>query len=50
MNNVVQAMLIYEYSAGEKIVRQGDMGDEFFIIKSGQVAITRDDAPGKDGL
>ena len=38
------------YPAGETIIRQGDTGNEFFIVKSGKVAVWQKDANGWDRL
>jgi len=32
-------------AAGEVLTREGDLGDEFFVIESGTAEVTRGDAP-----
>lgn len=38
------------YAAGETIISQGSIGNEFFIVKSGKVAVWQKDAQGWDRL
>ena len=37
---------IQKFKAGEKIIKEGETGDSFFILYSGQVLITRDTPAG----
>ncbi|MBI2391397.1 MAG: Stp1/IreP family PP2C-type Ser/Thr phosphatase [Deltaproteobacteria bacterium] len=41
---VMQAAEIREYRAGDVIMREGDKGDELFIVLSGKVAVVRGEA------
>ena len=44
---IINALESAEYKQGEYIVKQGDMGDKFFIIEDGEVVITRAHKPGE---
>jgi small-conductance mechanosensitive channel/CRP-like cAMP-binding protein len=50
LNKLAAVAAERRYAAGEKIVRQGDPGDEFFIVISGKVRVTvrREKAPTVD--
>ncbi len=41
-----EAVKVRSYRGGDTIVKQGEPGDEFYIIDSGQVRIVRQDASG----
>jgi CRP-like cAMP-binding protein len=38
------------YTPGSKIIRQGDVGNEFYVVKSGKVAVWQRDEQGWDRL
>ena len=38
---MAQALEVKNYSQGDTIVKEGDVGSEFFIIKSGSVTILK---------
>eukprot|EP00808_Paulinella_micropora_P024754 g355.t1 len=40
LSYIAEAMSEQSYLAGEAVVRQGDDGDQFFIVKSGELEIT----------
>lgn len=42
ISQVADKMKLRQYLVGEEIIRQGEMGDEFFVIGSGQVDIEID--------
>ena len=39
--------VLMEFASGDFIVKEGDIGDDFFIIKEGQAEVTKRD-PTKD--
>jgi CRP-like cAMP-binding protein len=41
LNRIAEAMKVKEYKDGERIIKQGEVGDEFFMIKSGNVTVTQ---------
>jgi hypothetical protein len=43
--DIIEKMTIKEYKPGEYIIRQGDQGDEFFIIREGSVKIVDETIP-----
>ncbi len=43
---VFDNLSIQKFKAGEKIIKEGEVGDSFFILYSGQVLITRDTPAG----
>jgi CRP-like cAMP-binding protein len=47
---VAQGVQTHRYAPGERIVRQGDEGDSFFIIGSGQVEVSAQDQTGSQGV
>lgn len=38
---MTEALEVVEYEAGDRIYRQGDIGDRFFLIREGTVVLTR---------
>lgn len=53
--NVASEMLTYAYlrwkeffSAGTVVVRQGDRGDKFYIIRGGEVVVTKREEDGSE--
>ena len=38
---IADALKPVTYSAGDVVVREGDLGDYFFIVESGEVKVTR---------
>lgn len=45
---LADALKTRTYEAGEIVVRQGDPGDEFFLIESGEAIICKEDNPTAD--
>ena len=43
---VYDNLTIQKFKAGQKIIKEGETGDSFFILYSGQVLITRDTPAG----
>ena len=43
---VYDNLSIQKFKAGQKIIKEGETGDSFFILYSGQVLITRDTPAG----
>lgn len=44
---LIDATTIKEYKDGQHIIRQGEIGEEFFIVREGSVKIV-DESPGKE--
>ena len=42
---LVDVMNDRKYNKGDKIITQGDWGDEFFVIQSGKVAVSKQETP-----
>eukprot|EP00981_Chlorochromonas_danica_P000013 scaffold17_cov187-Ochromonas_danica.AAC.9 len=41
MEKIADVLTIQQFSAGERIIKQGEVGDRFYIIISGRVSITQ---------
>jgi CRP-like cAMP-binding protein/predicted Ser/Thr protein kinase len=49
-SQIIQNLIVREYKDGEEIVKQGDPGNEFFIIQEGSVRVVEErDHPDKPG-
>jgi hypothetical protein len=46
--NIYKVMKLRDVKAGEVIIREGDQGDEMYIIDKGQFNVLKKDAEGKD--
>jgi len=46
LSEVADKMSLEKYPAGTVIVRQGDVGDKFYLIRSGAAKVTADDGSG----
>ena len=46
LSEVADKMALEKYPAGTVIVRQGDVGDKFYLIRSGAAKVTVDDGSG----
>lgn len=40
MERILARVLVYEYSRGEKVCRQGSPGDSFYIVSAGKLAVS----------
>jgi cGMP-dependent protein kinase len=47
---IADAMVLKSYKAGEKIIRQGDIGDAFYMIVRGRVVVTQTKPSSLSGL
>ena len=45
LERLARASTWVDVSAGEEVIRQGDAGDRFYVIESGEFAVTVDAAP-----
>jgi CRP-like cAMP-binding protein len=45
LTSIAERMKKRRYQRGEMVIRQGEIGEEFFLIAAGSVAVTRDE-PG----
>jgi len=45
---IAQKMTVETFPARSRIIRQGEAGDKFYIIKTGRVAVLTSDPPGTD--
>jgi cAMP-dependent protein kinase regulator len=50
LSNIVDAVKERSYKDGEYIFRQGDAGEDFFIISKGSVTVTKSHGPGAPEL
>lgn len=39
IEQIVKFILLYRYKAGERVFRQGDVGDAFYIVYDGEVSV-----------
>eukprot|EP00427_Karlodinium_veneficum_P012096 CAMPEP_0169064772 /NCGR_PEP_ID=MMETSP1015-20121227/2026_1 /TAXON_ID=342587 /ORGANISM="Karlodinium micrum, Strain CCMP2283" /LENGTH=846 /DNA_ID=CAMNT_0009123257 /DNA_START=238 /DNA_END=2778 /DNA_ORIENTATION=+ len=42
---ILQTMELFEFKAGERVIRQGDVGNTFFVTNSGSLEVRMDDKP-----
>lgn len=42
MTHLADRMVVKQYSSGQRIIRQNDPGDTFYLIRKGRVAVIRD--------
>jgi len=42
---LIQAFVTQKYKRGDMVIKQGEMGDKFFVIANGEVKIVRDGKP-----
>ena len=47
MGRIAEAMKVAKYEDGDRIIKQGDIGEEFFMIKSGNVIVTQKTGKGE---
>src|SRR5688572_12964157 len=40
LHTIARSLVSQEYSEGEVIIKQGDIGDSFYLVASGQVSVT----------
>lgn len=45
LTDVAEVMLAESFAAGERIIREGDLGDRFYLIREGQVRVLREGRP-----
>jgi MFS family permease len=45
LERVASRMLPVEFEAGETVIRQGDIGEHFYVVESGQLEVTVDGQP-----
>ena len=50
METLVRALHEVTFEKGHRIIKQGEQGDSFYILKSGTVQVTIADAAGKETL
>jgi CRP-like cAMP-binding protein len=50
LDKIVNVMFLVTFSPGDRIFKQGEMGDCFYMIQSGKVAITQSTFLGTHSL